>query len=272
MLLAKGTLIPSAPWHWKKRRCKRGWQQYKGMTMHASWLLLLLNVDLQFETWEGLTHWVLKKKEKTKTQKTPPLQQWHENCWVETGQPQSWALQGKGPSCGGKFCHRAPKMHLVDFHLLAETQKIHKYHCKIPENTPTRKACSYLIQFLKMLHLSSLRKYEASGTQTGLVLSFHFRKNYPILIKVRKKKIIPENPALPPSPMPFKKLVSKYSRCWDVCWSPLLPKAGVWGLCSSPRVTPVSVTMPRTHKMVQKPHPGANPQNIFFSRILVKKY
>lgn len=35
--------------------------------------------------------------------------------------------------------------------------------------------------------LFPLRKYEASGTQTGLILSFHFRKNYPILLKGRKK-------------------------------------------------------------------------------------
>lgn len=187
MLLAKGTRVPLAPWHWKKRRRKKGCQQYKGMTMDASWLVLVLNIDLQFETWEGFIHWVLKKKKKTHT-KPLPLQQWRENCCVETGQPQSQALARKGPGCGSKVCHRAPKPHLIDFHLLVKIQKIHKYHRKIPESTPAIKACSHLTQFLKMPHFfpSENTRQEAHGQAS--FSAFTLKRIMPFYSQGGKKK------------------------------------------------------------------------------------
>lgn len=212
MLLAKGTRVPLDPWHWKKRRCKKECQQYEGMTMDASWLVLVLNIDLQFETWEGFIHWVLKKKKKPHT-KPPPLKQWRENCRVETGQPQSQAR--KGPGCGSKVCHRAPKMHLIDFHLLVKIQKIHKYHRKIPESTPDIKACSHLTQFLKMLHFfpSENRRQEAHGQAS--FSAFTLKRIMPFYSQGGKKKKTQEKPTLQPSPMPFTKLVSKYLWCRD---------------------------------------------------------
>lgn len=95
---------------------------------------------------------------------------------------------------------------------------------------PGRLACIYTVSHNASLFL--FHKYEASG------------KNYPISLKGREKTIIQENPALSPSPTPFKKLVCKYWRCRDACRSILVPKAGIRGLCSSPSVTLASTTMP----------------------------
>lgn len=70
-----------------------------------------------------------KRRKKTNNKshkKNPPLRQQHENWCVETGQPQPQCPARKGPGCGGKVCHGAPKMHLIDFHLLAKIQKTHK--------------------------------------------------------------------------------------------------------------------------------------------------
>lgn len=123
-LLAKGTQTPLALNPERREDAKEDASTTK-VNADGSQLLLDLNIGLLFEKVSYVGYW--KKNNHQKTPLKPPTHPqnlsfaavtWKLLCWDRPATEPGTARMG--PSCGGKFCHGAPKMSLICFHLLVK--------------------------------------------------------------------------------------------------------------------------------------------------------